>query len=115
MATVGERVSGVSVAEGLEAKKVPGGCGAGPGCKSLGSSARRGSARSIRSTGTCGRRRSRTRRGRAIFQQVDCEIPRAWSQLATNVVVSKYFYGEIDSGHGSRGGREYRSASWSTA
>src|SRR4051812_19147725 len=24
-------------------------------------------------------------RGRAIFQQVDCEIPRGWSQLATNV------------------------------
>jgi len=35
-------------------------------------------------------------KGRVIFQQKDCEIPRAWSQLATNVVVSKYFYGEID-------------------
>ena len=32
--------------------------------------------------------------GRVIFEQADCEIPRAWSQLATNVVVSKYFYGE---------------------
>src|SRR3954468_5455367 len=28
-------------------------------------------------------------RGRAIFQPVDCEFPRAWSQLATNGVVSK--------------------------
>jgi ribonucleoside-diphosphate reductase alpha chain len=35
-------------------------------------------------------------RGRVLFEQVDCEIPRAWSQLATNVVVSKYFYGEIN-------------------
>jgi ribonucleoside-diphosphate reductase alpha chain len=34
-------------------------------------------------------------RGRVLFEQTDCEIPAAWSQLATNVVVSKYFYGEI--------------------
>ena len=34
-------------------------------------------------------------RGRVIFEQTDCEIPKSWSQLATNVVVSKYFYGEI--------------------
>jgi len=33
-------------------------------------------------------------RGRVIFQQTNCEIPKAWSQLATNVVASKYFYGE---------------------
>jgi ribonucleoside-diphosphate reductase alpha chain len=35
-------------------------------------------------------------RGRVIFQQTGCELPRTWSQLATNVVVSKYFYGEIN-------------------
>src|SRR5947209_6240740 len=35
-------------------------------------------------------------RGRVLFEQTDCEVPRAWSQLATNVVVSKYFYGEIN-------------------
>jgi len=34
-------------------------------------------------------------KGRLIFQQVDCEIPKTWSQLATNVVASKYFYGEL--------------------
>ncbi|HEV3120757.1 MAG TPA: vitamin B12-dependent ribonucleotide reductase, partial [Isosphaeraceae bacterium] len=34
-------------------------------------------------------------RGRAIFEQTDCEIPATWSQLATNVVASKYFYGEL--------------------
>ena len=32
--------------------------------------------------------------GQALFEQNDCEIPETWSQLATNVVVSKYFYGE---------------------
>jgi ribonucleoside-diphosphate reductase alpha chain len=35
-------------------------------------------------------------RGRVLFEQTDCEVPRAWSQLATNVVVSKYFYGEVN-------------------
>ena len=34
-------------------------------------------------------------RGELIFEQRDCEIPRAWSQLATNVVVSKYFRGHL--------------------
>lgn len=33
--------------------------------------------------------------GEVLFEQTACEIPAAWSQLATNVVVSKYFYGEI--------------------
>jgi ribonucleoside-diphosphate reductase alpha chain len=32
--------------------------------------------------------------GNALFEQHDCEIPASWSQLATNVVVSKYFYGD---------------------
>jgi ribonucleoside-diphosphate reductase alpha chain len=34
--------------------------------------------------------------GELLFEQTDCEIPAPWSQLATNVVVSKYFYGEIN-------------------
>lgn len=29
--------------------------------------------------------------GQLLFEQAACEIPAAWSQLATNVVVSKYF------------------------
>ena len=33
-------------------------------------------------------------KGKVIFEQTDCEFPRNWSQLATNVVASKYFYGE---------------------
>ncbi|MBI1346025.1 vitamin B12-dependent ribonucleotide reductase [bacterium] len=32
--------------------------------------------------------------GKVLFEQTDCEIPAPWSPLATNVVVSKYFYGE---------------------
>ncbi|HEV2969198.1 MAG TPA: vitamin B12-dependent ribonucleotide reductase [Pirellulales bacterium] len=34
--------------------------------------------------------------GGVLFEQTNCEIPKSWSQLATNVVVSKYFYGEIN-------------------
>ena len=33
--------------------------------------------------------------GEMLFEQANCEIPASWSQLATNVVVSKYFYGEV--------------------
>src|SRR5262249_23776559 len=29
--------------------------------------------------------------GETVFEQRDVEVPRPWSQLATNVVVSKYF------------------------
>ena len=32
--------------------------------------------------------------GDVLFEQNDCEVPTTWSQLATNVVCSKYFYGE---------------------
>jgi ribonucleoside-diphosphate reductase alpha chain len=33
--------------------------------------------------------------GNVVFEQKDCEIPKAWSMLATNVVVSKYFRGKV--------------------
>jgi ribonucleoside-diphosphate reductase alpha chain len=32
--------------------------------------------------------------GKVIFKQENVEVPKAWSLLATKVVVSKYFYGE---------------------
>ena len=35
--------------------------------------------------------------GKSVFEQTGCEIPKPWSQLATNVVVSKYFRGPINS------------------
>src|SRR5690606_38577021 len=34
--------------------------------------------------------------GKVVFEQKDCEIPKSWSQLATNVVVSKYFRGPMN-------------------
>src|SRR5713101_3518217 len=33
--------------------------------------------------------------GRVVFEQRDVEVPRGWSQTATNVVVSKYFRGPL--------------------
>jgi len=35
-------------------------------------------------------------RGEVVFEQRDVEIPRSWSQQATNIVVSKYFRGTLD-------------------
>ena len=34
-------------------------------------------------------------KGHVVFEQRDVEIPRAWSQQATNIVVSKYFRGQM--------------------
>ncbi|HEY7926112.1 MAG TPA: LAGLIDADG family homing endonuclease [Candidatus Dormibacteraeota bacterium] len=34
-------------------------------------------------------------RGETVFEQPDVEIPASWSQMATNVVVSKYFRGPL--------------------
>lgn len=34
-------------------------------------------------------------KGQVIFEQSDVLVPKSWSMLATNVVASKYFYGEL--------------------
>ena len=34
-------------------------------------------------------------KGQVVFEQRDVEMPRFWSQQATNIVVSKYFRGQI--------------------
>ncbi len=34
-------------------------------------------------------------KGKVVFEQRDVEIPKFWSQQATNIVVSKYFRGQI--------------------
>ncbi|MDA1029722.1 MAG: vitamin B12-dependent ribonucleotide reductase [Bacteroidetes bacterium] len=50
----------------------------------------------------------KNQKGDKIFEQTDVEFPVSWSLLATNVVTSKYFYGEL-SKNGIRpedGGRE---------
>jgi ribonucleoside-diphosphate reductase alpha chain len=36
--------------------------------------------------------------GKAIFEQDNIEVPTGWSQLATKVVSSKYFYGDAETG-----------------
>lgn len=36
-------------------------------------------------------------KGEKVFEQTDIEVPSFWSQLAVNVVVSKYFHGKPDS------------------
>ncbi len=36
-----------------------------------------------------------TKEGEVIFEQTDVEVPKSWSQMATNVVVQKYFRGGL--------------------
>lgn len=36
-------------------------------------------------------------KGKVVFEQPNVEIPKSWSQMATNVVVSKYFRGPLGS------------------
>ena len=35
-------------------------------------------------------------KGQVIFRQEGVEVPKAWSQTATNIVASKYFHGKLD-------------------
>jgi ribonucleoside-diphosphate reductase alpha chain len=45
-------------------------------------------------------------RGETVFEQKDVEIPKFWSMTATNVVVSKYFRGNLGTGERERSVRE---------
>ncbi len=46
-------------------------------------------------------------KGKAIFKQENIEVPEAFSDLATKILASKYFYGDIDHGTNPKeGGRE---------
>ncbi len=44
--------------------------------------------------------------GEVLFEQTECEIPSTWSQLATNVVGNKYFYGEVGTEEREKGVRQ---------
>jgi ribonucleoside-diphosphate reductase alpha chain len=45
--------------------------------------------------------------GKTIFKQEDIEVPASWSELATKIAVSKYFYGDVAKGTDPyKGGRE---------
>ena len=45
-------------------------------------------------------------KGEAVFVQENIEVPRSWSQLATNVVVSKYFRGPLETTERERSVRQ---------
>lgn len=45
-------------------------------------------------------------KGAVVFEQANVEIPKPWSQMATNVVVSKYFRGPLGSPQRERSVRE---------
>ncbi len=45
--------------------------------------------------------------GKALFRQENVEVPKSWSELATKIAVSKYFYGDASIGKDpNKGGRE---------
>ena len=44
-------------------------------------------------------------KGKAIFKQEHIEVPEAFSDLATKILASKYFYGDMDHGTGPHNGR----------
>ena len=41
-------------------------------------------------------------KGQSIFEQRNVEVPKDWSQTATNIVASKYFYGKLGTAERSR-------------
>src|SRR5262245_21265947 len=45
-------------------------------------------------------------RGEVVFEQRDVEMPKSWSQQATNIVVSKYFRGQLGSPQRERSVRQ---------
>ena len=45
-------------------------------------------------------------KGQVVFHQKDVEVPKSWSMTATNVVVSKYFHGQINSPERERSVRQ---------
>src|SRR5262245_12237420 len=45
-------------------------------------------------------------KGQIVFEQANVEIPKFWSQMATNVVASKYFRGPLGSPQRERSVRQ---------
>jgi ribonucleoside-diphosphate reductase alpha chain len=45
-------------------------------------------------------------KGDLIFEQRGVEVPASWSQMATNIVVSKYFHGPLETGERERSARQ---------
>ena len=91
---VGRRSCAAGFVEADEAAREEGAPPA-PGWRSRASSPKPASIRSTRSNGSSAPRVIGNERGEVVFEQRDVEIPKAWSQQATNIVVSKYFRGQI--------------------
>ena len=49
----------------------------------------------MKSNGKCGPPPSKTIRARSFFEQRNVEVPKDWTQTATNIVASKYFHGKL--------------------
>ena len=45
-------------------------------------------------------------KGDIIFEQRGVEVPASWSQMATNIVVSKYFHGTLETGEREHSARQ---------
>ncbi len=45
-------------------------------------------------------------KGAKIFEQKAVEVPKGWSQMATNIVASKYFHGSLETGARERSARQ---------
>jgi ribonucleoside-diphosphate reductase alpha chain len=45
-------------------------------------------------------------KGDKIFEQNNVEVPKSWSQMATNIVASKYFHGTLDTGERESSARQ---------
>ena len=45
-------------------------------------------------------------KGETVFEQSDVEVPKAWSQQATNIVASKYFRGHLGASERERSVRQ---------
>ena len=45
-------------------------------------------------------------KGDTIFEQKNVEVPKSWSQMATNIVASKYFHGSLDTGERENSARQ---------
>ena len=92
METTGQRADGSSCARSGARRSPP------PSERprvSLAASRARARIPSQPSSGSCARAKITNEQGEVVFEQTDVEMPKSWSQLATNVVVSKYFRGHV--------------------
>ena len=44
--------------------------------------------------------------GKVVFEKLNVEVPKFWSQNATNIIASKYFYGDKEKGQREQSVRE---------